>query len=244
MSSKFSRFQHLERARGEKPTSEGQVKLQNGGRFESVAGPGETAPSSVAVPEAHVERFKLHGQTPLALDHEPTREQLFSRCIHCETDNGRFAQVCTTCGADLHSPEQLADNARRSRDQAQAEAQTREQMASVPQAAPQLSEAEKLARQQLAILQLTQSLEKERSVLGRLQPLLDPCLGVGLLRLIPDPRARWMTLAAVVGLPFLLTRLGSQPLRMVGIYLGMFLIVSFVPTSLWAVKHRRRHWWW
>src|SRR5687768_3693348 len=109
-SHKFSRFLHLERARGEKTPPEGQVRLQDGGRFESVVGPGGEAPSSVAVPEAHVERFKRHGETPLALNNEPAEVQHFPRCVRCETENGRFAANCTTCGADLQAPEQLAYN--------------------------------------------------------------------------------------------------------------------------------------
>jgi hypothetical protein len=198
----------------------------------------------VAVPEAHVERFKLHGQTPLALDHEPAGEQLSRRCIRCETENGRFSQACTTCGADLQSPEQLADNARRAREQAQAEAQVREQLTSAQREGLQLSEAQKLALQQLAILQLTKALEEERSVLGRFKPLFTPSLGVGLLRLIPHPLARWMTLAGALGLPFLFMRSGNGPLRLVGLYLGVFLVLSFIPTSLWSMKHRRRHGLW
>ncbi|MCY1073196.1 hypothetical protein [Archangium lansingense] len=230
-SNKFSRFLHLERSRGEKPQSDGQVRLQDGGRFESVAGPSGDVPASVSVPEAHVERFKLHGQTPLALDAESTRGQLFPRCVRCEAENGRFARECTTCGSDLQSPEQLAYNEERWRAQAQVEAQTREQVQVLQQARAQ-EEAERLAERQRFVEQLHQELVRDRSFLSRLQPLFDPCLGLGLLRHIPHPLARWMTLASVIGLPVLLVRFGNGPLRLFGLYLGVLVVVSFIPTSM------------
>jgi len=239
-SNKFSRFQHIERARGEKPNADGQVKLQNGGRFESVAGPGETAPSSVAVPEAHVERFKLHGQTPLALDHEPARGQLFPRCVRCEATNGRFAQACTTCGADLQSPEQLADNERRGREEAQAEARLREQVAGIQQAHRDAA-AERFADRQRYEEQLALALEKERTFAGKLAPYFEPCLALGLLRLIRPPLARWMAVAWAIGLPLLLVRFGNPLLHQLGLYLGVLVVVSFIPT--WLLRRQTRHWW-
>jgi hypothetical protein len=238
-SNKFSRFLHLERARGEKNPPEGQVRLQDGGRFESVTGPTSEAPASVSVPEAHVERFKLHGQTPLALDAEPSVGQHFPRCVRCEAENGRFARECTTCGADLHSPEQLAYNAERARAREQAEAQTREQM-QVLQQARQQDEAERLAERQRYVEELHRALEKDRSFLSRLQPLFDPSLGVGLLRLVPHPLARWMVLAWAIGLPVLLVRFGNEPLRVLGLYLGVLVLVSFIPTSMLTARRGGR----
>jgi hypothetical protein len=238
-SNKFSRFQHLERARGEKTPPEGRVRLQDGGRFESVTGPAEAPPSTVAVPEAHVERFKLHGQTPLALDGAPEEPHAFPRCVRCQTDNGRFAQVCTTCGADLQSPEQRAYDAERSREQA--EPRPREQKGGLHKAHQEAS-AEQLAEQQRYQEQLHRALEEDRSFLSRLQPLFTPCLGVGLLRLIPHPLARWTTLAWALGLPLLLVRFGNERLRALGLYLGAFVLLSFIPTWLWAEKHSRRWW--
>jgi hypothetical protein len=230
-SNKFSRFLHLERSRGEKPHADGQVRLQDGGRFESVAGPSADAPDSVSVPEAHVERFKLHGQTPLALDDAPAGGQSFPRCVRCEAENGRFARECTTCGADLQSPEQLAYDAERSRAREQAEAQTREQM-QVHQQARQQDEAAQMAERQRYVEELHRELEKDRSFVSRLQPLFDPCLALGLLRLIPQPVARWMTVAWAIGLPVLLVNFGNEPLRLIGLYLGVLVLVSFIPTSL------------
>ncbi|KFA94815.1 hypothetical protein [Archangium violaceum] len=232
MSTNKSRFLHLERARGEKPGPDGQVRLQDGGRFESVAGPGTTeTPASVSVPEAHVERFKLHGQTPLALDAEPTRGQQFPRCVRCEAENGRFARECARCGADLQSPEQLAYDVERARAREQAEAETQEQM-QVLQKAHQEATAEQLAEKQRYMEQLQLALEKERSFIGRLQPLFDPCLAVGLLRLLPSSRMRWRAGGGVVALTVLLVSFGNKPLRLIGLYLAVLVIVSSIPTSL------------
>ncbi|WNG32638.1 hypothetical protein F0U61_02685 [Archangium violaceum] len=242
-SNKFSRFMHLERARGDKTAPGGQVRLQNGGRFESVAGPGSEVPSSVAVPEAHVERFKLHGQTPLALDDTPAQGQDFPRCMRCQTENGRFTRECVTCGADLQAPEQLAYNQERWRAQEQAEAQTREQM-KVLQKIRQEDDAEQLAERQRYVEELHRALEKDRLFISKLQPLFTPCLGVGLLRLIPHPLARWMTLAWTILLPLLLVRFGNDSLQVLGLYLGMLIIVIFVPTGLWTAGRRGRGWHW
>lgn len=230
---KHSRFMHLERARGDKTPAGGQVKLQDGGRFESVAGPREDAPASVAVPEAHVERFKLHGQTPLALDDTSAPGQHFPRCVRCQAENGRFAQACTTCGADLQSPEQLAYDAERASAHQQAEAQTREQM-QVLQHTRQEALAGDFAEKQRYQEQLRRALEEERSFVDQVGPLFTPSLGAGLLRLIPHPTARWMTLASSITLSVLLARFGNEPLQKLGLYIGAFLCVCFVPTSFWT----------
>jgi hypothetical protein len=230
---------HLERSRGEKPGSEEQVRLRDGGRFESVAGPGEK-PSSVAVPEAHVERFKRHGETPLALDAETPEAQRFHRCARCETENGRFATTCTGCGADLGTPEQLAYTEQRWKNHEQAEARTQEQAAAIQQA-HQGADAERLAERLRYQEQLTRAFEKDRSFLGRLQPLFTPSLGAGLLRLIPNSTARWATLASVIGVPLLLFQFGDRQLREVGFLLGMLVLLFFIPSSYWT---RRRNGWW
>jgi hypothetical protein len=238
MSSRFSRFLHLERSRGEKPGSDGQVRLRDGGRFESVAGPGE-APPTVAVPEAHVERFKRHGETPLALDAETAEAQRFPRCMRCETDNGRFATTCVGCGADLGTPEQRAYTEQLWRDRERAEVRNREQAAL--QTSRQGVDAERLAERQRYEEQLALAFERDRSFLGRLQPLFTPSLGVGLLRLIPHPLARWATLAWAIGLPILLVRFGGTSLQALGFYLGILVVILLVPTSLWTAR-RGRYW--
>jgi hypothetical protein len=110
MTSKLSRFLHLERARTDRTEEETASPVQSGGRFEA---PDEQrkAPHEAAVPEAHLERFKA--QAPLALADVPEGDRRrFPRCLRCESENGRFAQACAVCGADLHTPEQREFNER------------------------------------------------------------------------------------------------------------------------------------
>lgn len=109
MTSKLSRFLHLERPRTGRPESEASSAVQSGGRFET---PQERAEhQEAAVPEAHLERFR--GHAPLALADVPEDDaRRFPRCMRCESENGRFATACGVCGADLGTPEQLEFNER------------------------------------------------------------------------------------------------------------------------------------
>lgn len=112
MTSKFSRFLHLERSREERPRTDEPSRLQNGNRFEAVKGPG-ARPQEAAVPEAHLERFKRQGEQPLALaEEQPLGAEHFPRCVRCQSENGRFLEKCLVCGADLNTPEQREYNER------------------------------------------------------------------------------------------------------------------------------------
>jgi hypothetical protein len=220
MSSRFNRFLHIEKSRGEKEPADGPVSLRDGGRFESVSGPHEAgAPSSPSVPEAHLERFKQQGQTPLVMDDGPASGQHFSRCIRCETENGRFALVCTTCGADLRAPEQREEDEKRGRERARAEEREREAMR---------------VRQEIPAERPTWHTEEEEGI----SPVFEPSLGRGLMRRIQNPTARWLSLGGAVGLPLLLTRAGHGPLWVLGMYLGVFVAASFVPSAFWMRRGR------
>ncbi|HSP78270.1 MAG TPA: hypothetical protein VLQ93_07060 [Myxococcaceae bacterium] len=237
MSSRFNRFLHLENARGDKSRPEGQTKLHDGGRFESVAGPGEARPA-VSVPEAHVERFKRHGEKPLALDEKAAPSQRFPICARCESANGRFSQECITCGADLTTPEQRAHTAHYWEAREQAEAQSRaDQEAFARQ--QQENEAERRKEAERYADELLSQLKKERPA-GRWQALATPSLGWGLLRLIPHPYVRWGVLTCVVGLPVLLVRFGNRSTRGFGVSLGLLVFFLLVPHSLWARRYGRR----
>jgi len=169
------------------------------------------------------------------LDAVPAGGQRFPRCVQCQTDNGRFASACRTCGADLQAPKQLAYNEELWREREQAEAQAREQQA-VLQKAHQRAEAEQRAEQQRYAERLSQAYEEERSDWGELGPLPEPSLGVALLRGISSPLARGMALACAIGLPILLVRYGDGPLYILGLLLGLFVALSFIPSSFWNVK--------
>jgi len=220
MTSRFSRFMHLERSRGDKTDGEGQVELHDGGRFESVEGPRQQTSPEQGVPEAHLERFKLHGQTPLVLDAMPEEEQRFPRCIRCQTSNSRFTRDCVTCGADLQTPEQRAEDEARWRSEAQASAHMKASMMVEGTAA---REEERLERS-----------EDPESAAS----MFEPSLGLGLVRRIQAPAARWMVLVGALGLPWLLTRAQAEPVRMLGVFVGVMICTSFVPSSFWTGARR------
>ncbi len=69
-------------------------------------------------------------------------------------------------------------------------------------------------------------------------PVFEPSLGRGLLRRIQNPTARWLSVGAAVGLPLLLTRAGRGPLWVLGMYLGVFVAASFVPSAFWMRRRR------
>lgn len=221
MSTRFNRFLHIEKSRdGQKPT-DGQVTLRDGSRFESVAAPEEPNASTPLVPEAHLDRFRppevRTTTVPLHLDEPSTREQRFSRCIQCETENGRFTRHCTSCGADLRAPAQQQEDEKRWRMRESAEEKLREDMQSL--------RVEKARRGQVAP-------ESEEP-----SSLFEPSLGMGLLSLLPHPAARMACVAGAVLLAVLLTRSAQRLPWALGVYLGVFIAASFVPSELWM---RRR----
>jgi hypothetical protein len=219
MTSRFNRFLHIERSRGGKEPVDGQVSLRDGSRFESVATPGQEVASPPAVPEAHLERFKPPEEPTPRLDASSTREHRFSRCIRCETENGRFALQCTTCGADLRARAQQEEDEKRWLMRVRAEEKAREEL--------QLRRAEGAAR------------PRPVADPGAEPPsLFLPSLGMGLLRRLPTPAARGAGVAGAVLLPVLLTRAERGPLWVLGIYLGVFVAASFVPSEIWMKRGR------
>lgn len=216
MASKLSRFLHLERSRGEKAPETEPVSLRDGGRFESVAERGP-ASGAVGVPEAHLERFKP--AEPLALELEADPGRSFSRCIRCERENGRFNRVCGTCGADLSAPEQREADERRGRQRQEEEARALEEMRVLRTEAP---------------APLPVHAEQEPEV----PSVFEPSLGVGLVRSLPHPVARGLSVVGAVALPWLLTRGGRGALWTLGMYLGVFVAASLVPSAFW-MKQRR-----
>ena len=217
MSQRFSRFQNLERARERKAPEDSPVELRDGGRFESVEGP-VTTPPPPEVPEAHLERFRQQGQTPLAVDRE--EGQYFPRCIRCQTSNSRFTRMCVTCGADLHSAEQRADDEARGRVESEADERMKaamEQRSASREAPGEQEDAEEATHREW----------------------FEPSLGLALLRRMPGSGVRWGVLGGVVAGAWLLaTRAPSEGLRMVGVYLGVLVGASLVPSGFWTGERR------
>ncbi len=233
MTSRLSRFLHLERPRGERPTVDASARLQNGSRFESVVGPGE-APGAVAVPEAHLERFKRHGEVPLALEQEAADARSFQRCMRCEGENGRFAVTCGVCGADLGSPEQRAYSEQRWQAQEQAEAGRREALRAEEQRREEARRREAASQFE----QLVERLRKEERGHSWLVSVLSEqgSVGLVLLRRMGDRRVRQAVAVGCVLVPLLLVRFGEGWIRLAGLGLGALLGVLFVPSWLWRVR--------
>jgi hypothetical protein len=236
MSSRHNRFLNLESARGDKARPEGQAPLRDGGRFESVAGPGE-ARAAPSVPEAHVERFKLQGEKPLALDEKPAPGQRFPYCARCESANGRFSTACIICGADLTTPEQRAYTERYWEVREQAERQALADGAAFARQR-QDAEAERKREQEQYADELLAQLKQHHAASDWRHT---PSIGIWLLRRIPHPH-RWGVLAGALGLPLLLWRFGNDTLRALGGYLLLAIILLLIPRSVWTARHRR--WWW
>jgi hypothetical protein len=219
MTSKFSRFLHLERSRADRVAPEEPTQLQNGQRFEGVAGPRE-APQEASVPEAHLERFKLQGETPLALVDPAHKAEHFPRCARCEAENGGFAQVCSVCGADLTTPQQREYNERLRANRQQAVAD--EQAAREAFAQQRKQREEDSARYSQLLLQ-TRMQEQG----GRLRQVMAQhrSFGLGLLALIPNPALRWAILAGAILLPGLLFLFGRGMTQFTGLVLGMIVLM-------------------
>jgi len=231
MTSKFSRFLHLERSRGERPKPEESSGLQSGGRFEALAQRGE-APQGAEVPEAHLERFR--GEAPLALADAPQEAEHFPRCARCESENGRFVQACGVCGADLNTPQQREYNERLRQTR---QVQEREQEHALAERRRQVE-----AQQKEEFAERVQLMEKLRSDPwgdrrgGTLLRGRSP--GMALLGLIPSGRMRWAVGVGLILLPLLVARL--IPFRMRGLAgaLGVLLLVLFLPPSWMRRGHR------
>lgn len=228
MSSKFSRFLHLERSRGERPKGEEPSRLQSGQRFEALAEKGE-APQSAVVPETHLERFR--GEAPLALADAPREAERFPRCARCESENGRFARECTVCGADLTTPQQREYNERLWQTR---QAQEREQAQALEQSRQQAE-----ARRQEELADRARLMEKLRSDPwgDRQDGLQGRSLGMYLLGLIPSKAVRWGIGIGLFLLPFLIARFGSPRGKLMAGPVALLLVVLFLGPS------RRKRWW-
>ena len=223
MTSKLSRFLHLERARPERPELEASSPVQSGGRFETPQERAET-PRAPGVPEAHLERFKA--QAPLALADVPEDDaRRFPRCMRCESENGRFATACGVCGTDLGTPEQLEFNERLWQERRKGLSRTREDEAEA------LRQLEARRREDAAHCQ--RQLEKLRAEEGthRWMRVFSQHLtpGTALLALLPHPLVRWLTLAVLIAVPVGLWRYGHGLTRLGGLVLGIFFLALFIP---------------
>jgi hypothetical protein len=227
MTSKFSRFLHLERSRAERPASEEPSQLQNGNRFSAVAGP-QAAPQATSVPEAHLERFR--GEAPLALADPAQKAEHFPRCGSCEADNSAFARECSQCGADLTTPQQRAYNEQLQQTRQQEAAQAREAALAFEEQRKR-AEAEKQEDAERYARLLKQTREQEQTggwwrTIGQ-----HGSIGMWLLSLLPHPLIRWGVLGIAVLVPFLLYVFGKGMTRLTAMFLGLVMLVLFLPPT-------------
>jgi hypothetical protein len=227
MNSRYNRFLHLERSRGEQPKPQEQVGLQGQGRFESVQGPAE-APQQVEVPEAHLERFRRQAEEPLVLEDrsaEPAR--VFSRCVRCGAANGRYQRQCYQCGADLESPEQREYDLQQQQAQQEAEARERE-----AQEARAREQAERQQEQSRLQEELMEQLRAEVGGRVRRGAWYDS-LGWRLLQDIRHSRQRMGVLLALILIPLALARSRQPGLSVLGWLLGLGVVALFLPARWW-----------
>ncbi|MDY7232835.1 hypothetical protein [Hyalangium rubrum] len=240
MASRFSRFLHLERSRGENEGVGEQPQLQSRGRFEDMADRAEGVDATL-VPEAHVERFKRHGETPLALAEKPSVGRRFPRCASCESENGLYSQSCTVCGADLTTPEQRAFNERHWQQQ---EAQEREAQHALEQE-QQRREAHRQEEEDRRAQVISQLYGRNGKKVEASWPryILDRASrGLGLVGLIPHLAVRWAVLLGALALPLLLMRWGSGWVRASGLLVGIVVILMLIPRSLFVHRVDKRRW--
>lgn len=227
MTSRFSRFLHLERSRTERPASEEPSQLQNGNRFSSVAGP-QAAPQATSVPETHLERFR--GEAPLSLADPAQKAEHFPRCGSCEADNSAFAKECGQCGADLTTPQQRAYNERLQQTRQQEAAQAREAALAFEEQRKR-DEAEKQQDSEQFVRLLKEAREQEQSrgwwkTIGQ-----HGSIGMWLLSLLPHPLLRWGVLAVAILVPVLLFKFGRGMTQFMAIFLGLVVFGLFLPPT-------------
>src|SRR5512138_2308384 len=109
MAGRLRRFLHLERPRAA-GGGDAEASGVSAARMKGVERPGAAPRDAPA--EGHLDRFRPAPERPLELDARSDEAQPFVRCMRCETDHGRGAATCTTCGADLDGAEQRAFNER------------------------------------------------------------------------------------------------------------------------------------
>lgn len=234
MSSKLSRFLHLEKDRGERAKRELPPQLQDGGRrFEDIAERGALPQGEV--PEAHLERFKA--QPPVVLEQRPDSSEDngpdFPRCVVCASDNGRFAKHCQQCGADLGTPEQLAYREQLGREHRE---QRAKQLGVEREGALQRLEQERREDSERYAFLLGKLREEEQKHGAWRLFARHSTVGTGLLALLPSTLARCLAMGAYVGVTLGLLRFGRGDVRGVGIGMMFLLALLFTP---WRSRFRR-----
>jgi len=256
VSDRRSRFEKLERPRAAGPEGEGRPAAAD--RFGDV-GAGEASAGRGGASASVGDRFRDPAARPPEVAASDLDEQPFIRCRRCETDNSRYGRRCTTCGEDLHGPEQRAFNealwAERKRQRAEEERLGAERQAEQARADAELAAARRAAAEEMARevgRRERARLESGEDVWGRGSgdpwgggygmgdPSERSSIAVRLLRRIRDPRWRMAAVASYLGLLVLLVALAR--VNRLFLVAAMILVALALPPSAW--RWRRRRWWW
>ncbi|MCP3100696.1 hypothetical protein LZ198_17640 [Myxococcus sp. K15C18031901] len=225
MSNRLSRFLHLEKDRGGRGKQEPTSRLQGPERFEAHAERRDLPPSEV--PEAHLERFKA--QPPVALEPppEPSEDDTpFPRCVVCESENGRFAERCQQCGADLGTPQQHAYNEglRRTRREERARRET-EHTDHLEQLETQRDED----AERYAVLMRKLREEEGRGSFWTTRKRPHRAWTRILLGRIPYRPLRWLLVALWFGVALRLFLFEMGRTRMLGVFMAFVFVVYCIP---------------
>jgi hypothetical protein len=235
--SRLDRFKRLEAKRADRA---GEGPKQTEARFNRVEK--ERAPGEAPPPRAAPERIERQvGEQPLTLDTRSTEEQQFTRCMHCEADNSRFAQTCIHCGAPLQTEPQRDYNERFWRQRQEQTAREQQGIQQLRQGKAQLTD-EQARVQRAAFEQMVQEAQSDARNAG--QPW-----GIRMINALKDPIQQWLLIGffaavavgSVAGLRY--ARPDQPSLRWVCGGALLALVVLFTPPSWWTQRSRRGRGW-
>jgi len=231
--SRLDRFKHLEAKRTDRSGEGDKSTEERFNRVERERAPGEAPPPSPAAQRMQ----RQVSDPPLALDQRSTDEQQFTRCMHCEADNSRFAHACIHCGAPLQTDEQRAFNERFWR-------KHRSEAAQEQQAVEQLHRHDKELTEEQSRVQretFSQMVKEAQDQAGREgQPW-----GIRMINALKDPIWQWVLIGffAMAGLGSVAGLRYGRPdqfgLRWVCIGTLAALVLLFTPPGWWARRTRR-----
>jgi hypothetical protein len=225
--SHLRRFLHLE-GRRKARDSAAPAEPSASSRFATLEQPASAAPEEAFVPPATVQRFERQvSDPPLATDERALEEQPFLRCMHCQIDSSRYAQVCPQCGSSLTAPEQQEFN----------RALWEQRLRYREEEAKAQEEASRVRAEQQAELEAAYRQLERRS-----RPSGETPLGIWLLRRIADPR--WRIGVIVGGLlayaVFSVVELrGGRPSFRLWLLVTLGLVALFTPPRMLVTRRRR-----
>ncbi len=256
MADKLDRFRHLEKSRPE--AHDPKEPPHKPGRFDAMEAPGASAPPASHPSSPHVERFREH-EPKLALDQGRPEGLPFVRCAQCEMDHNLSITVCSNCGADLATPEQIRFNKKLAGQRAAEAAQEAKDHASLSAARAAEEERERIAQRESAEIMAREVGRQTRDQIdgygggfgydGGYRPgwgryeygSFSDSIGMRLLRLIGNPVLRLGILLGAIAVPVILFLIG---VRHAGARVGGFIGALVIVFLFSPPRRRRRGFWW